>query len=295
MRGEMLLKTVLVVFWIFIAPIFSSAQEKPLVLKSATIDGIADEWANSQINYNSTTKLSYAITNDRTNLYILIKSADQPTNAKILANSLRISINAKGKKRVKTSLTFPLIERDALSRGRQFRASRDEKPTPPGSDIRNEVLSNATTMQLHGFSRIPDGTFSVDLINTYGIKAAAKFDGNKVLTYELSVPLSQLNISPGQAKAIAYQIKINGAADPSDDSSRYNDNRRVPGGNGGIPSGGGMIPGISTRGIPGMGGTIRVGSAQRPSSRPIDNFKKDRFNTNSASFWVKYSLAKTKL
>lgn len=296
MKGGIILKNVLPLLLFFISINVSAQDHRSSTAKSVVEDGIADEWVSSQIQYNSSTKLSYAITNDGSNLHLLIKSADQPTSSKILANSLRISINSRGNKKAKTSVTFPLLDRDALLRTRQFRASRDERPASSGANARNELLAEANNVKVEGFPRIPDGTFSVHLVNTYGIKAAARFDENKVLVYELSIPLSQMDISPVQAKAIACQIKINGSSDPADDPSRYSDTRRVPGGNGGIPTGGGgMIPGIGTRGIPGMGGTIRVGSNQRPQSRPVNNYERDKFNTKSAAFWVKYSLAKTKL
>ena len=291
----MLLKAVLLLFLILSAIIDTSGQERNLWPdRPVNIDGISDEWTRSLFKYNSSAKLSYSISNDRSNLYILIESADQPTNNKILANSIRVSINSKGKKKATTSLTFPILELDDLLKSRQFRGSRNDRPALDTRDLKNEAVSSANTIKVDGFPRIPDGTFSLHLMNTYGIKAAAHLDDRKVLTYELSVPLSQLDISPNQVKYIAYQIKINGSPDPINKSSTYPDNRRTPGGNGGIPTGG--IPGIGTGGLPGMGGTIRIGGrGQRPSSGTIPNPQNNKMSDKAVRFWVKYQLAKTKL
>ncbi|HCN84197.1 MAG TPA: hypothetical protein DIT07_11350 [Sphingobacteriaceae bacterium] len=293
----MLLKAVLPLVLILIANICASAQERNLwPVKPVNIDGVSDEWTHSLFKYNSAAKLSYSIANDRSNLYILIESADQPTNANILANSIRVSINPKGKKKATTSLTFPVIEWGDLVKSRQFRAGRDVKPALTGQNLQNEAFSNANTIKINGFPRIPNGTFSLHLMNTYGIKAAARIDDKKILTYELSIPLSQLNISPNQVKYIANQIKINGSPDPlSNSSSQYPGGGRTPGGNVGIPTGGGF-PGIGVQGgLSGMGGTIRIGRGQNPSPRAISNRENDRMNSKSVRFWVKYQLAKTKL
>lgn len=290
----MLLKAALLLILILTVIIDTSAQKRNLwPVRPVNIDGMSDEWTHSLLQYNSAAKLSYSIANDRSNLYILIESADQPTNNRILANSIRISINPKGKKKAKTSLTFPIVDLDDLLKNRQFRGSRNDKPVVDGRDFKNEAVSNANTIKVDGFPRIPDGIFSLHLMNTYGIKAAAHLDDRKILTYELSVPLSQLNISLNQVKYIAYQIKINGSPDPLK-SSGYPDNGRTPGGNGGIPTGG--IPGIGLGGLPGMGGTIRIGGrGQRPSSRTVPNPQNNKVNDRAVRFWVKYQLAKTKL
>jgi hypothetical protein len=312
MKRKNLRAILLLLLLIVIANINIFAQEKNLwPVRAVIINGISDEWPHPIANYNKDTKLHFAVANDATNLYILIESADQPTNAKILANSITVSINPKGKKKVLTSLTFPIIERQEFFNRPPFRANKDEKPGTIGSDNPQiDILSKANTIKINGFYKIPDGTFSSDLVSAYGIRTSAKFDKNRVFIYEMSIPLSKLNISLNQRKAVAYNVKINGSSNFSNDFSEsgYPGVSRRPGSGGGVPTGGripttGGIPGLGvpTRGripttgrIPNIngGGTAgrmpRGGSGQRPSSDNSKRFK-------AVDFWVKYRLAKTKL
>src|SRR4051812_28725438 len=85
---------------VLILSIQTYAQEKNLwVTRSVNVDGISNEWIQNLAKHNDKTKLTYSIANDASNLYILIESADQPTNARILSNSITVSINSAGKKR----------------------------------------------------------------------------------------------------------------------------------------------------------------------------------------------------
>jgi hypothetical protein len=287
-------------FLVALVSIQTYAQEKNFwATKSITIDGVSDEWVHNLTKYNDKTKLTYAIANDATNLYILIESADLPTSAKVLSNSITMSINSAGKKRKLTSITFPIIgKNDLFNSGQTFTASRNQDPLLPNSiNVQNDLLSRSTDIKINGFYKIPDGTFSADLVNTYGIKAAAKFNQNKILVYEVSIPLSRLNISLKQKKPVAYNIKINGSSNYNL-SSENPYNGRMPGGGGGtvgrgIPGiGGGGTIGVDGR-IPGIGGTIHIGGRQRPPANRTNNTER-RMDIKPVDFWVKYHLAKTK-
>jgi hypothetical protein len=52
------------------------------------------------------------------------------------------------------------------------------------------------------------------LNNTYGISAAAGFDGNDNFAIELAIPFDQLGITPVQGKPIACLFQINGVKQP---------------------------------------------------------------------------------
>jgi hypothetical protein len=298
MKRKKLVNSIALFLFILIITNYGYAQEKNLWLSSpVNINGIADEWAQNHINYNTKTKLNYVIANDRYNLYILIKSADQPTNARILTNGITVSINPNGHKKEKTAITFPLIEDEMFVR----QPLADRNGRPPVSKNTPDILSKASTIKISGFYKIPDGTFSLDLVNSYGIKAGSKIDHNKVFVYELSIPLSRLNISITKNRPVAYNIRINGSSAPANTRSNIYGGATRPGDRGKIPVTGGIpdpgfpgLGGFGPRMRPGTGGTIYDRPGQRTSSGRTRNPIKYDAKTEPVDFWVKSHLAKTK-
>lgn len=260
------------------------------------VDGTSGEWRHPVMNYNKETKLAYAVSNDKSYLYVLIESADQHTSAQILANSITFSINAKGKKKKTSSITFPVFDRDNSIRNEQFAGNgRVGRPAPPRTDsTQNRLLANENTITLDGFSTAPEGTIALALANTYGIKAASAFDRNKVYVYELAVPLSELGLSPTQKKAVAYNIRINGSDNSYDPYNMANRGAgNIPGG-GTMPRVGGGIIGIGQGGMPRLGGTIQIGGGRRnPQGNGTGNTRRQPVaDTKPVDFWAKSKLAR---
>ena len=52
-------------------------------------DGVAEEWSNPLNYFDSETKLQYTFSNDRKNLYVCLKTADQRTQVKIIKGGLK--------------------------------------------------------------------------------------------------------------------------------------------------------------------------------------------------------------
>jgi hypothetical protein len=304
MRTKKLFMALTVLLFILISSPSVYPQGSNLRLSGrVTVNGISDEWDHNLVHYNRETKLNYAIANDAYNLYILIESADQPTTARILENSVTVSINSKGRKKEVTSLSFPIIEREEFVRNRApFTAARNQGQVQPNSfNKENDILSTANTIQISGFYKIPDGIFSLDLVNTYGIKAASKVDQKKVLVYELSIPLSRLNVSVSQKRPVAYNIKINGSS--RNNFSAPDIATRGTRGTGRIPVTGGIpqpgFPGIDGGMNPypriGNGGTINLRPGPGITRGNRGNFSDYNIEMKAVDFWVKYHLAKTKL
>src|ERR1700744_409669 len=74
------------------------------------IDGKLNEWHNGFKAYNRSTRLLYILSNDEKNIYLVVKSTDFTTQAKIIAGGVNLIINANGKKDDKgnPSVTFPV-------------------------------------------------------------------------------------------------------------------------------------------------------------------------------------------
>ena len=90
----------------------SYAQEPTFSLKSPTntinIDGDSKDWGDSLAYFNAEKKLHYALANDKTNLYLVIKTNDPTQQACIVASGVTFAIDTKGRKKSTYVTTFPI-------------------------------------------------------------------------------------------------------------------------------------------------------------------------------------------
>lgn len=250
-------------------------------------DGKNNEWADATFSVNKRTSISYLISNDDKNLYLVVKSYDVANNSKIMAGGITFSINPDGKKKEKESmsLTYPLFNRAQFrggggAGGGQRRVMMGgfggggAQPTQKERDsmqvaMQKTQLAQVKEIKINGFKKTTDTLVSI--YNDQGIKAAASIDNDNVYFYEAAIPLEQLGLSVEDAKEFAYNIKLNGLQIPGMDFNRGG------GGGGGARvsfggGGGGGRGGFS-------GGAPRGGMDFQALISPTD-------------FWGKYKLIK---
>jgi len=195
------------------------------------IDARLNEWGDTFKAYNTTTDVFYTIANDDKNLYLVIKSADQMNNNKIMAGGINFTVNTAGKKNEKGAYTivFPLIDMAgfrgqtrqvtvmrAPGGGDNIRMDIGSGGGPPGqldsaaiAARRKKAISMVKEIKLLGFTAdIPDTVISI--FNEYSIKAALDYDAKGNLVYEMAIPLKYLHLSTDNPSEFAYNIKING-------------------------------------------------------------------------------------
>jgi len=260
-------------------------------------DGRNSEWAGATFAQNKATGISYLISNDDKNLYLVVKSTDIGNNTKILAGGITFSINPDGKKKEKESitLTYPLINRAQFRRGQGGPGgggggggtiSVGGRPvaagmggpggvqlTPAQRDstmaaMQKTQLAQVKEIKIKGFKKTTDTLVSI--YNDMGIKAAASIDKDRVFFYEAAIPLEELGMSIDNAKEFAYNVKLNGLQIPGMDFNRG-------GGGGGAGFGGGGQ--IRMMGVAGGGGPRGSGIDFQALISPTD-------------FWGKYTLTK---
>lgn len=264
-------------------------------------DGRNTEWANATFAQNKATGISYLISNDDKNLYLVVKSSDMGNNTKILAGGITFSVNPDGKKKDKESLTltYPLINRAQFRRGGQGgpgggggagRVTVGGRPVggmggPGGVQLTSKQrdsamaamqktqLAQVKEIKIKGFKKTTDTLVSI--YNDLGIRAAASIDKDNVFFYEAAIPLEELGLTMDNAKEFAYNVKLNGLQLPGMDF-----NRGGGGGGGGFGGGGGGQVTIRTGGPGGGGGGPRGGGIDfQALISPTD-------------FWGKYTLTK---
>lgn len=197
---------------------------------SLKIDGKNFEWAPNDFSSNKRTSISYLISNDDKNLYLVVKSTDVMNNNKILAGGITFSVNPDGKKKEKESLTltYPNIVRQArggqgggrgqmrigmsgFGGGSQSTKQRDSAM----SAMQKSQLATAKEIKISGFKKTTDTLVSI--YNQSGIKAFASIDTANVYFYEAAIPLEELGLLIESPKEFAYNIKLNGLQIPGFD------------------------------------------------------------------------------
>lgn len=219
---------------------------------------------------NKSTLLSYTMSNDDKNLYLVMKSSDNINNNKIMMGGITLVINADGKKKEKEafSITYPVIVRQQGQRGqgggmRQPGVTITSAASADSAALerRKQQLAAAKEIKVFGFKDIQDSLISI--YNEYEILAVSNFDKEGAFIYELAVPLKLLGLTLN-SKEFAYNIKINGIQFGGGFGGR------MGGGQGGGGFGGGGFGG-------GQGGGR--GGFDPSAFLPTD-------------FWGKYTLAK---
>jgi len=208
------------------------------------IDGKNFEWKESDFSVSKRTNLSYIISNDEKNLYLIIKSTDVSNNTKIMAGGITFSVNPDGKKKEKESitLTYPLVVNPARTRGSRPAVGMtmamggggrpDAKQRDSFMVARQKTqLKTAKEIKISGFKNTTDTLVSI--YNEYGIKAFANIENDNSFFYEVAIPLEALGLSVDSPKEFAYNIKLNGLQLPGLDGGGFGGGGRGNFGGGG--------------------------------------------------------------
>ncbi len=171
--------------------------------ESWVVDGSAKDWPVSNWNSNKSSKISYAIANNGTHLYFIIKSTDQADLRRLLRGGIRLAINGKAEKKIKQQITFPIFS----ARSVRPKETAGKTPNNHVADINHE-LAQLNAIEIGGFDQLPDGMIA--RINEFEITAAARLDENGFLICEYSVPMKLLQIDAAENDIFAVQIRVNG-------------------------------------------------------------------------------------
>ncbi|MBC8054313.1 MAG: hypothetical protein H7Y13_14730 [Sphingobacteriaceae bacterium] len=206
------------------------AQKLPSIQKESIrtpqgikIDGKSIEWKNNFQAYNGNTNIFYTLSNDDTNLYLVVQSRNAGINSKILIGGLTLTINTSGDKKDKNgvSVMFPFLnekaKRTAIGRAMAGLKSWERETNPEVKKRQMDSVSYAMNrtqidklkeIRVIGIKEIQDTVISI--YNEQDILARALFEDQNTYTYELALPLKYLNLSAKSAKTFVYNITLNG-------------------------------------------------------------------------------------
>jgi hypothetical protein len=178
------------------------------------IDGKATEWTDS-LQYDANSHLQYQVLNDAQMLYVRLKAADMPTQAKMAYLGMVVWVDSTGRNQQQLGIRFPLpidlstvkapAERPAGAMG----PTASERQEEHLSRLRS-IVTEANQMELLNYrgSKEPVLTDSEAKI---GVKSAIGVDARNNLIYELAVPLRLVYrrvpaLASGQAATVGVWI-----------------------------------------------------------------------------------------
>jgi len=192
-------------------------QDESVWMPALKVDGKPNDWHTPLQAENRTTGLAYTLANDDRNLYLMVQANDRKSNTKIMLGGINFAVNTDDDKDLDGAfnITFPVVNSIDVDIRGATRVSREER----GISARerdsmemaagNAQLDTLKYISVDGFKNITDSVVSI--YNTYGLKAAARFDEEGHYSYELAIPLKLLGLSPADPQEFAYNIRVNGA------------------------------------------------------------------------------------
>lgn len=263
------LKTILFLVLLvrFVSAGFAQINDKAhrdglFVLPTIKIDGKNLEWKDKDFSVNKRTDLSYIISNDDRNLYVVIKSTDIDNCKKIMAGGITFSVKQGHQVSENITLTYPVVNQTARGNGGTMvtsfpinNAFRDAKRDSAIAVGQRKKLEGAREIKITNFRNTKDTLVSI--YNGYGIKAFASIEADNSFFYELAIPLEELDMSIIRQTEFAYNVKVNGL----------------------------QIPGLDNR-------VIVVGSSGEVSVNSNNNVTAFDTLTSSTDFSGKYTLSK---
>lgn len=205
-------------------------QRQPLV-----IDGSDGDWNKPLPYYDKKEKVSYAVSNDKNNLYIILSARGQQEQQKILGGGLTVWINNQAQKANSEAIGigFPLGHRPTRESSIMAQARPDQY-----QNKRNSVDDDLASYTLYGFKK--DETvqnYDSGQPNEEGVEVRIGFNTLGELIYEAKVPLASIYPQNSSAnftgKSIAVGWFVEGLP-PTEEG------RRGGGGGGGVSIGGGI-------------------------------------------------------
>ena len=177
------------------AVIVASKVPSRFLATPPVIDGKATEWTDS-LQYDASSHLQYQVLNDARTVYVRLKAADMPTQAKLAYLGMVVWLDSTGRNQQQLGVKFPLpIDLSTI----KAPAERPAGAMGPTAAERQEdhlnrlrsIIASANQMELLNYrgSKEPVLTDSEAKI---GVKSAIGLDARNNLIYELAVPLRLL-------------------------------------------------------------------------------------------------------
>ena len=213
MKNSILLLTLLIVFASVTETSAKHFNKNRLYTDTAkithVIDGNIGEWATIPFTADKETEIAVAMDNDKEQLYVALKIANQRTQLRLMKFGMNLFIDLKGKHRESTTIEFP-IKSSSADISQANGSQRDASAAPPDPEqIKQQLGVRLIFMKVSGFEG-QENEKTLGLSNENGANIAFAWDDAKVMYIEYAVPLNSLGtIANLTGKKISIGLKLN--------------------------------------------------------------------------------------
>jgi hypothetical protein len=257
--------------------VVSRWQSQPLY-----IDGSDNDWVRPLPYTIKAENLSYSISNDQQNLYVLLTTASPQEQQKIIQGGMSVWVNTKGDKSNGDAVGIGYPLNDQNDRDRQL---MEEAQPQRYKNKKPVTLEDKRTYGLYGFGKdtgIRHYTYGDS--NSVGVVLKLDYNNHGEMIYEASVPLQSLypDHAPGTPYS-THELAVGIFIEPLPSGTR------VPagGGGGGSGLGVGIGGGMGGFGGGGMGMGIGLGHTFGAGGR-----KPNKTLFDEAQIWQVVKLAR---
>jgi hypothetical protein len=255
-------------------------QSQPL-----TIDGSDRDWVKPLPYAVHEENVSYSISNDQQNLYVLLSTANPLEQQKIIQGGMSVWVNTKGDQSNgdAVGIGYPLDERNDPDQKLMEDAQPQRYQNKPAT------LDQKRTYSLYGFSKDSSiRNYSYGDSNSVGVQMRMDYNNSGGLIYEASIPLQALY--PGHDPATPYpthNLAVGIFIEPLPAGAR------LPGEGGGRGGGGGSGVGVGLgAGMGGFGSGIGMGIGLGREFGAGGRSKPNKTLFDEAHIWQEIQLAR---
>ncbi|MGC4036347.1 MAG: hypothetical protein QM764_10310 [Chitinophagaceae bacterium] len=200
------------------------AASDTTIISHAT-DGNTTEWPATKFENDVSTDISYAVDNDKDNLYLALIVPNEGIQMKLSKMGMKLFIDLKGKKKESRGISFPVKDESATAAGSTdynkaagITSSDDTRPDEPRKPVDKKLLRSQAAIRMNymnvfGFD---DGTHDQGLKMPGSINIAFTWDTADIMHIEYVIPLKMLGTAEElNLKDISIGWRVNGMY-PSD-------------------------------------------------------------------------------
>ncbi len=164
-------------------------------------------WDNAS-EFDRTTRLHYAVSNDQENMYVFLKSSDRTMQMKMLRAGVQLGIDTTGGKNVHLSLHYPFLPAAMAAIAGMERLGGTQSGSRP--EAVNRFLSGAGTMHVSGFPGHDRGELPHDMPGKINVNL--EMDEREDLHFWAVIPLKYLGVTPENVwgKPLALTVSLPG-------------------------------------------------------------------------------------
>lgn len=235
------------------------------------IDGNATEWPDSLFTQDKETGLMMAVDNDKENLFVIIKQANQQMQVKMMRNGMSLYIDVKGKHKENTGIEFPL-----KSESTGFGGTQRDRWKYDLQAARQMFALNMFALKIVGMNNSNGEKQGLSVENSVNI--AFDWDDKQSLIIEYIIPIKLFSSEAAlKGKPVSLGFIINGMDAPSSVNAN------------GMTTVSQLIavPSNGTAGGSGRGAGGRSALATNTSN--ANQLKTDQFSKEQ-SYWNKYDF-----